>query len=366
MEGVDLTEALAAEAGVPEESSQGAESVLVEDVADGDEADGIEMVDDTQAATLRELAATQARLAKAEGRNEAFNQLEGLFGKLAEQLSTPTKTPKHDDSDDEDYDSVKHMQSPNMGRFVSYQGKKTVRMGGEPDASWFLSKPTQKYHPNQLRGVADKYKSAKGYESRLDMFEPKFKVTDPFEPFQTHILETLEKNGMQQHAYLRDPKDKNKVINVVEHPHLIARELSLVKTEADYFGKRFDEWDEENDTNFREILLGSIDKDLRKKVASLDNRHERAIITWIRIVREIKVMTPEEEEAIKARIEAADIKSFPGMDIKLAVEYLKPLCNQLVESNAYDPKYLLKFLRTLPTCLPVESPFYNQLLEGAR
>ena len=174
MEGVDLTEALAAEAGVPEESSQGAESVLVEDVADGDEADGIEMVNDTQAATLRELAATQARLAKAEGRNEAFNQLEGLFGKLAEQLSTPTKTPKHDDSDDEDYDSVKHMRSPNMGRFVSYQGKKTVHIGGEPDASWFLFKSSKMYHPNQLRGVADKYKSAKGYEYRLDMFEPKF------------------------------------------------------------------------------------------------------------------------------------------------------------------------------------------------
>lgn len=246
---------------------------------------------------------------------------------------------------------------PNMGELIEHEGRTQIRMGGVPNSTWTdLVRTTRKFHPNQMRG----YHSAKNYKYRIEPLEPKFKRTDKLEAFQTHLLNLLERNGSEQCGYLWDPRDPTVMINVIEHPHQVSTSFDHVKTMAQRFTSLFDQLDEENDSNFREVLLQSLEPSFKARIDSMKTRGERAIVTWIRIVREVRIMTDEQESTIARKIQSCKIQDFTGMNFKLAKATLEPLCDSLSDVNAYDAKDLLPFLRTLATCLPVASPYFGQ------
>jgi hypothetical protein len=150
-------------------------------------------------------------------------------------------------------------------------------------------------------------------------------------------------------------------MNIIRHPHVYARDLQYVKsTVQDLIDNKFDEWDKENDRTFRSLLLSSVNSALKDTVAGLADLDDPALVTWIKIVREWTILTREQANLLIDEVKACNLKDFPGMNVSLAVEYLRPRLDALYETREYDPSVLLDFLRSLHGAYPVESSHHYE------
>ena len=104
------------------------------------------------------------------------------------------------------------------------------------------------------------------------------------------------------------------------------------------------------------MILKSVAPAIRQEVTGLDNMHDGALITFIKIVREWSIMTREKSAAVAKAVKDTHIASFPGMSISLAVAHLKPLCESLMDTHDYDPLFLEPFLQSLHSAYSPNSP----------
>jgi len=235
---------------------------------------------------------------------------------------------------------------PKMGKIVTVDGKQVIQMGGVPLYGWAGLKFTSAVsHPYQYRSL-DKTKGQKGLEHRLPGLEPKWKTTESITRLQTHLLKLLVNNGMEQCAYLPHPNPiKHDMINVVKHPFMTGTDLNHVKTATNtLYHTHFDSWDKENDRAFQQLILDCLDPALLKTVSGLDDLEERALVTWIKVVRQYTILTREQAQKLTREVKSCLLSSFPGRSVPLAVDYLRVRVNTLYETKEYDPIILVDFL----------------------
>ena len=252
-------------------------------------------------------------------------------------------------------------KGPIMGEVIEVDGKYLIRMGGVPNCRWtgLARKSTQ--HPNQFRAMdpTKHYKVGLG----LVAMSPPWSKSMKLSLLQNHVMQHLVSCGMEQHAYLPDPHKPTKMVNAILQPHLFARNLEATKGAINNQAKLYDEYDQGNDTLAHDFLLSCLDAGVNDTVGGLDNRSDLFLLTWIKVVRNWTIMTRERAQAIKAEVKAVTIKQFQGMDMRLAVAYLKPRLNALLETREIDPADMFGFYKSLHGVYPVESehhlPWWN-------
>ena len=160
---------------------------------------------------------------------------------------------------------------------------------------------------------------------------------------------------MEQHEFLPDPHDSTKMVNAILHPHAFARDLEATTKTAKSQAKRYDGYDEGNDQLAHEFLLQCLDTELNEKVGGLDHSDDLFIVTWIKVVRSWTIMTREQAHAIKQQVQGYRIQSVPGMNLSVAVAFLRPRLNALLETREIDPMDLMGFLKSLHGVYSVDS-----------
>ena len=119
---------------------------------------------------------------------------------------------------------------------------------------------------------------------------------------------------MEQCAHLRNPTDSTKVVNVVRHPHLFTRCLDFVEEEAAFFAGKHDAEDKENETCFKEFLVNSISDDMARRVNGIAQQEDLALVTFVKIMRELQILSKEEGEEIKQQLKDMTITTFKRQD----------------------------------------------------
>lgn len=247
----------------------------------------------------------------------------------------------------------KKPKGPLMGEVLSIDGKHMIRMGGVPNCMWTKLTRKSKMHPNQFRSIdpTKHYKVGLG----LKPLDPVWTKGTKLSVLQNHVHQHLVASGMEQHEYLPDPHKPTRMVNVIMKPHLFARDLESTTKAVKSQAKLYDGYDQGNDQMAHEFLLSCLDSELNDKVGGLDHSDDLFLVTWIKVVRSWTIMTRERAQAIKKQVQAYRIQSVPGMDLSVAVAYLRPRLNALLETREIDPSDLQGFLKSLHGVYPVES-----------
>ena len=248
---------------------------------------------------------------------------------------------------------------PNMGVVVEVDGRMMVRLGGKPKADWsgleYMSDPNPK-----------QYRSLNRTKDRSDMggmiaLDPKWSKNKPLIGLQQHLMQSLIEAGMEQCAYLPSPKtvlsgQTPELVNAIMKPHMFSRNIDHVrKATADFYAK-FDDWDKENDAAARKLILCCTDEALNTAVNGRADVQDRALVTWIKVIREWQILTREKATMLKSQILNCKISQFHGMNVKTAVDFLLERCEALHETREYDPILLKEFIRSLYHCYGKDSP----------
>ena len=257
----------------------------------------------------------------------------------------------------------KKPKGPTMGEVITVDGKRLIRMGGVPDCTWTKLTRKSKMHPNQFRSIdpTKHYKVGLG----LKALDPVWTKSTKLSVLQNHVHQHLVASGMEQHEYLPDPHKPTRMVNVILQPHLFARDLEATTAAAKSQAQLYDGYDQGNDQMAHEFLLQCLDSDLNDKVGGLDHSDDLFLVTWIKVVRSWSIMTRERAQAIKLQVKNYRIQSVPGMNLSVAVAYLRPRLNALLETREIDPADLQGFLKSLHGIYPVESehhlPWWSEI-----
>ena len=146
----------------------------------------------------------------------------------------------------------------NHGRGISLWRKNPYAVpctGGKPNADWTgLETKVVRNNPNLLR--SNDTKSNTAYESRRSRLSTKYKSGDDTTSFLKELRKQFVNKGMYTVCYRKDPLDKTKMINVLDHfPRL---NKDLVKKQRSWFIGKYDDYDWENDENAKEFLWNSL------------------------------------------------------------------------------------------------------------
>ena len=76
------------------------------------------------------------------------------------------------------------------------------------------------------------------------------------------------------------------MVNVIEHPHMLARNLPYVKKATAKLAKKYDTWDTENGGILRSAPLEDPDLDLKGKVNGRRLTNDTFVRTWNKVIRE--------------------------------------------------------------------------------
>ena len=143
-------------------------------------------------------------------------------------------------------------------------GEYNARMGGVSLADWSGLDPNQCYHTVTTLHYRplNPTLGAKGYNIRTKGLGTQFKKNDDISELQFKVWDHLTAHGMDTIAYLQDPFDPSKVINVVENHPRFSGEISKAIQLASLFTSKFDTFDKENDASAKTFLIDSLDPSL--------------------------------------------------------------------------------------------------------
>jgi hypothetical protein len=262
-----------------------------------------------------------------EGGEEAPEEEGGLPEDYQEEVQTVD-----DDSSDEDFHSIlggddaktiliktflkqnkkTKPKKPNMGSIVKQDGHYLLKMGGMPKYDWSdLEEPTATASDLQYRNP-DPTRDVKR-TANIPTKDPVWTRKDKLSELQAFVMETLQEYGMEQCAYAPHPDPNVKeMINAVEHPHNFTLDLPKFTASINSLYQKFDQYDRVNDALFRKFLLKSFDKNLLDKVNSVQYKGERALVTWIRLVSQHRILTTEQSADLKKKVLTSLFADYSG------------------------------------------------------
>ena len=273
-------------------------------------------------------------------------------------MSGGTEDNPGDDESFVDAQSDAKPKRPKMGVVLGQAGSWMIRKGGKPDVDWTrLVSTTVKRHPYQLRNP-NLAKQAKDLASRTyPKLSPLLKKNGSREAIQTHLIKVRNDNGWEALGYLRspDPSKADCMIDAFLTPDVFTNDMAKTRAEVKRLAGKYDETDKEDDQEFRSLILDCMEPSFRREFEDLKQQDDPAILTWLKVVRSLKVVTYKQVLALQQEVQTCDIRSFPGQDVQQAFSYLSQRVRVLKSMGEYNPLDLVPFLNTLSGSVTTEA-----------
>ncbi|CAB9525044.1 hypothetical protein SEMRO_1622_G286620.1 [Seminavis robusta] len=195
-------------------------------------------------------------------------------------------------------------------------------------------------------------------EVAIGSLDPGWSIKDSFQVLQLFVINKSRDYGLEQHCFMNHPHKVDTMVNVVLNPYMFSGDIGFVKKTADSLYQHYDDFDEENEHTFKNMILKSLHPDLKAKVNGLEDQNDRALVTWIKVVRQWKIITSEQATKLKHELEGCLIQKFDRMDVVVALEFIKPRAEALYDTRDWDPLFIIPFLRSLFNAYPNDSEFH--------
>ena len=176
--------------------------------------------------------------------------------------------------------------------------------GGVPKPDWsgIATKDKETISDLCYRSL-DPLKGQKSVKTRTEGLATKLALEQNLKEFQEKVWEHLVKYGLDTIAYLPDPRDQTKVINVVEeHAKFIGNLEESLKSCND-FRSLFDSWDHKHDNEAKLFLIESLDPQLYKSFKPFyDKKNLSFAATWLKLVNYMLTTNSITYDNIKTKI----------------------------------------------------------------
>ncbi len=206
--------------------------------------------------------------------------------------------------------------TPTMGGLCQLsKSESSAWTGGQPKFDWSgLEGDPQSYtSPNQLRPVSVTA-AQKSYNHRKAGMTTKYARKDDLVDFQTRIWDHLSDTGMDTIAFLPDPGDPSRMMNVVkEHSRFT---LATAKELSNEQAKLYDTFDTANDASARKFLLESISTDLSKHITERLDKNPTFAAVWLQFIKSIQSTSMGRFEDIIAKITARKPSQYSGENLE--------------------------------------------------
>ena len=236
-------------------------------------------------------------------------------------------------------------------------------MGGKPKADWSgLECLTTPSHPSQTWSVDRTYsrKSAAKAVSEAK-FSPVYNGDAMEWANYLSFLKTFtEQNGMEQLGFIPHPTKPGEVFDILENPHLVARDKALIEKADKLIRSQANAWEEDNHAVFWDVLMKTISKDMRGKVTGINTRKDSYLILYCKIMQESSALTMVSINEISAQARAIHIDQFEGQNVRDACEKFRTVVLPLMHTNLYEPAMLLPLIDSFQHCIPMDDPNWTR------
>ena len=237
---------------------------------------------------------------------------------------------------------------PNMGSAVeTYKGSGNyyLSFGGIPKADWSgIAVGNDSIVSDLCYRSLDPGQSQKSVQYRTRPLKIKLVGKKNLKEFQEEVWKHLTKYGLDTLAYLPDPMDKTKVLNVVEHHAKFTGDTEEAFKLAQEFKDKFDDWDKKHDNECKTFLLDSLDSELYKGFKPFCQQQMSFAGTWLCLITYILTTNSTTFDKLKERIRGLHPKYFPGQNIELmSAEYIK-LSDELENAGFFENSLLLNMV----------------------
>ena len=237
---------------------------------------------------------------------------------------------------------------PRMGTAVeTYQGSGNyyLSFGGIPEADWsgIAVKNADMISDLCFRSL-DPGQNQKSVQYRTRALRIKLSGKKNLKEFQEEVWKHLTKYGLDTLAYLPDPMDESRVLNVIENHAKFTGDTEKAFQLAEQFMARFDQWDKKHDNECKAFLLDSLDSELYKGFKPFYKRDTSFASTWLSLVTYLLTTNSTTFDKLKNKIKELHPKHFPGQNIELmSAEYIK-LSDELENAGHFENSLLLNMV----------------------
>ena len=241
-------------------------------------------------------------------------------------------------------------------------GKWNARMGGKPNSEWTGLQPDQvfkstPFHYRRTEMTAD----SKGFLVRSTGLSTKFKPSDDVLQLQHHVWKHLTSHGLDTIAYLRDPTDSFKVIDVVRNHARFSANIKTTKASADLFTSCFDDYDQSNDAAAQAFLLDSLDP---KLVLSLERKIKDGdgfVMMWLKLIQLVVVPSLDRWDTIKDKMKAAPPMDFAGQNVRELCNHFEDWSSTLRAGGQFDDFLTRTMVKNILKSKDLPAPFTLKL-----
>ena len=147
--------------------------------------------------------------------------------------------------------------------------------GGVPCPDWTgIERKDPRFNTDLCYRSPDPTKGQKQVISRTTGLIDLYKKGANLHDFEKDVYKHLVKHGLDTIAYIPDPRDNTKVVNVIKEHAKLTGNMSTATATCEAIEQKYDKWDHKNSTEAKEFLLNSISKELEKEFSPFYNPHK--------------------------------------------------------------------------------------------
>ena len=205
--------------------------------------------------------------------------------------------------------------NPKMGTAVeTYQGSGNyyLSFGGIPKSDWsgIAVKNADMVSDLCFRSL-DPGHNQKSVQYRTRPLKTKLSGKKNLKEFQEEVWKHLTKYGLDTLAYLPDPMDGSKVLNVIEHHAKFTGDTEKAFEMAQSFMNEFDDWDKKHDNECKTFLIDSLDSELYKGFKPFYKRDRSFASTWLCLIAYLLTINSTTFDKLKTKIKELHPKHLP-------------------------------------------------------
>ena len=220
--------------------------------------------------------------------------------------------------------------------------------GGIPNRTWTGLDPkasTTHRFANQLRHLGS-YAGTNELNRRQGLAK-KFEKGDCLTTLTHQLTQHLLTHGMDTMAYVPSPVDgSTEMVSIIDHHGLFDTPEALAVT-LEPFRKKWDAYDESNNSEATAFLLASISSDIHTVVFTLMTEDEPFPVTYLRVMQHNATHNENHLKSIKTALENIKPTDYPGQDIGQMGAAILTKANSLLKANHFTPETTKKVLENL-------------------
>ena len=239
---------------------------------------------------------------------------------------------------------------PIMGGIAYSGGYPVPWTGGKPKSDWsgLDSSNFDQKNPNLLRNSGEK--SSYNYNARrngLYTDEPtsKYKKGDDLDYFITKVRAALLDHGLDTICYRKDPVDLTTVIDTLEAYARLNNDV--MSKQSSWFQQQFDSYDKKNDESAKLFLLNSLEDTLKKRIETKIQDSMTFVDVFFVFLKNQRHQNTDMFGAVIKQVLEVRVSDFPGHNITLYCDKVRPLITYLEKARAWDSNKNVDLCQTL-------------------